>query len=92
MLLAEGGELRGQALKTRLEDHYDAHVEPSKFYDSLEALERTGHVERRTDGLQDVYALTEAGERAMLEHLRWVTGCIETGGARRDDDRGESGE
>lgn len=84
VLLAAAGELRGQALKARLEEHYDTHLDPASFYGSLEALVDSGHVEERTDGIHEVYALTSAGERAMLEHLRWLTDRIEEGGSALD--------
>ncbi|MDG5760054.1 PadR family transcriptional regulator [Natronococcus sp. A-GB1] len=76
-LLAAEGELRGQQLKSRLESHYDERLEPKSFYGSLSALLETGFVEKRTEGLHDVYALTETGERRVREHGEWVRTCIE---------------
>lgn len=69
---AKGGELRAQELKTRLERRYDDHVDPGQFYGALEGLERTGVVESRTEGLADVYSLTEAGERRLREQFEWM--------------------
>jgi DNA-binding PadR family transcriptional regulator len=76
-LLHAEGELRAQRLKTRLEAHYDSSIEPSQFYSILDALEKTGHVEKRAEGLHDVYSLTEGGEQALLEHYDWLSECVE---------------
>ncbi|MFC6768491.1 PadR family transcriptional regulator [Natrinema soli] len=76
---AEEGELRGQQLKSRLESHYDDRLEPKSFYGSLSALVDAGFVEKRTEGLHDVYALTDGGERRVREHFEWVRGCLEDG-------------
>ncbi len=77
LLAAAEDELRGQQLKTRLESHYDDRLEPKSFYGSLSALVDAGFVEKRTEGLHDVYALTEAGERRAREHGAWVRDCLE---------------
>jgi DNA-binding PadR family transcriptional regulator len=69
---AEGGELPAQKLKTRLERHYDTRIEPKRFYGSLEDLQRKGFVESRTDGLTDVYTLSDAGERRLRDHYEWL--------------------
>ncbi|SEW00505.1 PadR family transcriptional regulator [Natrinema salifodinae] len=74
---AEDGELRGQRLKSRLESHYDDRLEPKSFYGSLSALVEAGFVEKRTEGIYDVYALTDAGERRVREHYEWVRDCLE---------------
>ena len=76
-LLAAEGELRGQQLKSRLESYYDERLEPKSFYGSLSALVETGFVEKRTEGLHDVYALTEAGERRVRDHGEWVRTCLD---------------
>lgn len=78
---ADDGELRGQALKSRLESHYDDRLEPKAFYGSLSALVDAGFVEKRTEGIHDVYALTDAGERRVREHYEWVRECLESEGA-----------
>lgn len=78
-LLHADGELRRQRLKTKLEAHYDSSIDPSQFYAVLDALERAGHVEKRQEGLQDVYALTDRGEAALLAHYEWLTECVESG-------------
>ncbi|AFZ71925.1 PadR family transcriptional regulator [Natronobacterium gregoryi] len=78
LLAAEGedGALRGQELKSRLESHYDERLEPKSFYGSLSALVDAGFVEKRTAGLHDVYALTEAGRRRVSEHYAWINDCL----------------
>lgn len=63
---------RGQQLKSALESHYDDRIDPSSFYGSLSALVDAGLVERREDGLHDVYSLTEAGTRRLDDHVSWV--------------------
>ncbi|WP_440765698.1 PadR family transcriptional regulator [Natronorubrum sp. DTA7] len=77
---AEDGELRSQQLKSRLEAHYDDHLEPKAFYGSLSALVDAGFVEKRTEGIYDVCALTEGGERRVREHYDWVQECLEGDG------------
>jgi len=74
---SEDGELPAQKLKTRLERHYDTRIEPKRFYGSLEDLERKGFVESRTDGLTDVYGLTEAGDRRLRDHYDWLQSQLE---------------
>ena len=76
---AEDGELRGQQLKSHLESHYDDRIEPKAFYGSLSALVDAGFVEKRTEGLYDVYSLTDAGDRRVREHYEWVRDCLESG-------------
>ncbi|WP_049923104.1 PadR family transcriptional regulator [Halopiger djelfimassiliensis] len=75
---ADDGELRGQRLKSRLESHYDDRIEPKSFYGSLSALEDAGFVEKRTAGIHDVYALTDAGERRVTRHYEWMRERLET--------------
>ncbi|MEY7848006.1 PadR family transcriptional regulator [Natrarchaeobius sp. A-rgal3] len=77
VLLVADGPLRGQQLKSRLEAHYDDRLEPKSFYGSLSALVDAGFVEKRTDGIHDVYALTDAGERRVREHFEWVRDCVD---------------
>ncbi|MFC6717301.1 PadR family transcriptional regulator [Natrialbaceae archaeon GCM10025810] len=89
VLLAAEGELRGQQLKSRLESHYDDRIEPKAFYGSLSALVDAGFVEKRTEGIHDVYALTEGGERRVREHYAWMRGLLEKNLESGDDRRGE---
>lgn len=74
---AEDGGLPAQKLKTRLERHYDDRIEPRQFYGAIEDLERKGFVESHTEGLSDVYALTDAGERRLRNHYEWLRDTLE---------------
>ncbi|ELZ45946.1 transcriptional regulator, PadR-like family protein [Halorubrum californiense DSM 19288] len=78
-LLYEHGELRAQSAKSRLESHYDERIDPGSFYGTLSALVESGYLDRRTEGIADVYALTEAGETALLDHYAWLGERIESG-------------
>lgn len=78
-LLYGAGELRAQQLKSRLESHYESRIEPQQYYGALDRLVSTGHVEERTEGIHDVYSLTDAGERALREHYAWFTDRVEEG-------------
>ena len=70
--LLAGDPMQAQALKSRLDSHYDERIEPRSFYGALETLEEQGFVETRTEGIHDVYALTEAGGRRLREHYAWL--------------------
>ncbi len=70
--LLAGEQLQAQALKSRLESHYDERIEPKSFYGALDALEDSGFLETRTEGIHDVYALTGAGERRLRDHYEWL--------------------
>ncbi|MFD1599551.1 helix-turn-helix transcriptional regulator [Halobellus rarus] len=72
-LLYEAGELRGQKLKTALERHYETRLDPKSFYGSLDALVDRGLVACETEGIHDVYRLTEAGVRGVESHHAWLT-------------------
>jgi len=76
-LLYDAGELRAQPLKSRLESHYGERIDPQSFYATLTSLVESGFLARRTEGIADVYALTEAGERALLDHYEWLSARIE---------------
>lgn len=71
------GEPTGQECKAALEDHYGDRVAPEAFYGALDALADAGHVEKRVEGIHDRYALTAAGERALLDHREWVAETVE---------------
>ncbi len=71
--LLAGEKLQAQALKSRLESHYGERLEPTSFYGALDALEDNGFVERREDGIHDVYVLTDAGEGHLQDHYEWLT-------------------
>ncbi|WP_458204604.1 PadR family transcriptional regulator [Haladaptatus sp. NG-SE-30] len=77
IILADAGELRGQRLKTRLETHYDTSLEPKRFYGTLDRLVESGHVEKRVEGLYDVFSLTEVGEKRLREQLEWMKEKVE---------------
>ncbi|MFC7235948.1 PadR family transcriptional regulator [Halosegnis marinus] len=64
-LLLYGEERKVQKLKTALGRRYDRRVRPKQFDGAIRALEEAGHVERRTEGIADVLALTERGERGV---------------------------
>ncbi|MWV63788.1 PadR family transcriptional regulator [Halorubrum sp. JWXQ-INN 858] len=78
-LLYDAGELRAQSLKSRLESHYDERIDPASFYGTLTALVESGFLDRRTEGIADVYALTDAGERALLDHYEWLGDRVDEG-------------
>lgn len=63
---------QAQALKSRLESHYDTRIEPKSFYGALESLDDAGFVERESEGIHDVYLLTEGGRRMLRDHVSWV--------------------
>ncbi|MFW5938016.1 MAG: PadR family transcriptional regulator [Halanaeroarchaeum sp.] len=77
-------EPTGQQAKTALEDHYDDRLEPRAVHGALDELERAGYLTRTVDGLQDRYALTDAGEAALLDHYEWLRESIETGDDEAD--------
>ena len=75
-VLYDLGEATGQECKTALEAHYDRRLSPETFYGALDTLVETGHAEERVDGIHDRYALTDAGERALLAHHEWLADCV----------------
>ena len=77
ILLAEAGELRGQRLKSKLESHYDRQLDPKQYYATLERLVESGHVEKRVEGLYDVYSLTEIGQQRLREQFEWMRERVE---------------
>ena len=83
-LVHDAGEVRAQSLKNRLESHYDDRIDPGSFYGSLSALVDAGFLERRTEGIADVYALTDAGERALLDHYEWLSARVDGGRDLKD--------
>lgn len=70
LLAAESRQ--AQALKAALESHYDTRIDPKSFYGALDALEKQGFVDTRTEGIHDVYELTDSGERRLREHVEWM--------------------
>jgi DNA-binding PadR family transcriptional regulator len=67
-----GESLGAQAVKAELSRHYDERIDPQSFYGALEALVDAGFVRAETEGIHDVYSLTEAGERRLREHYTWL--------------------
>ncbi|CQR50372.1 MULTISPECIES: DNA-binding protein [Haloferax] len=90
-VLYDAGELRGQKLKTRLERYYDLRIDPQSFYGTLDALVESGHLERRTEGIYDVYALTDAGAGRVESYYEWLAARVENG-ERRTADADEVGD
>jgi len=78
------GEARGPELKRRLERHYDDRLDSKRFYDRLSALESSGHVERHVDGLDDIYSLTDRGERGVRTQRQWLGECVETADGKEE--------
>jgi len=85
-VLLAGESMQAQALKTRLEDHYDERIDPESFYGALDTLERGGFVETRTEGIHDVYALTDAGRERLREHLDWMLDHVDRAAGRDADE------
>lgn len=71
ILLASEG-LQAQALKSRLESHYDERIDPRSFYAALDTLEENGFVDTRTEGIHDIYELSDEGRTRLVEHLEWA--------------------
>ncbi|NHN49931.1 PadR family transcriptional regulator [Halostella sp. JP-L12] len=71
-VLLYGERRRGQQLKADVEAHYDGRLDPDRFYGAMQKLVRAGYVEKGREGLHDVYALTDAGERAVEDHAAWI--------------------
>ena len=76
-VLLYGQERRAQKLKSALEARYDRRVKPDRFYGALETLESKGFVEKRVEGLEDVYSLTAAGRRAVEAQYEWMRERLE---------------
>jgi DNA-binding PadR family transcriptional regulator len=71
-LIYDEGPLHGQALKSRLESHYDERIDPKSFYGALDSLVEGGHLELQESGIHDEYLLTDAGRRMVEDHYEWV--------------------
>jgi DNA-binding PadR family transcriptional regulator len=77
IVLYDGGPLHGQALKSRLESHYDERIDPKSFYGALDALVETGHLEMQESGIHDEYRLTEPGREMVRDQFEWMRERIE---------------
>ena len=65
-------ERRAQKLKSALEARYGRRVKPDRFYGALDSLENNGFVEKRVEGLEDVYSLTDAGRQSVETQFEWM--------------------
>lgn len=72
ILLAGEDGLNAQTLKTRLERHYDERIDPKSFYGALGAMVDSGFLAKETDGIADVYSLSEAGRARLDEQREWM--------------------
>jgi DNA-binding PadR family transcriptional regulator len=76
-VLLYGEERRAQGLKSALESRYDRRLKPDRFYGALETLESKGFVEKRIEGLEDVYSLTDAGRTGVEAQFEWMRTHLE---------------
>ena len=65
-------EQRAQSVKTALQRRYNRRIRQKQFEGCVNALVDAGHVERRVEGIADVLALTEAGERGVKKQQEWL--------------------
>lgn len=86
-VLLYGEPERRQKLKSRLQRRYDRQVRPKQFAGALEAMERSGHVEKRVDGIHDVYALTDEGAARVERQYEWMRELV----AERKEDEADGG-
>lgn len=70
-------EPRDRELKRELEAHYESRVEPREFYGALDRLVESGFLGKSADGVHDRVVLTDAGERALLDHVEWIRTQVE---------------
>ncbi|ELK55347.1 DNA-binding protein [Haloferax volcanii] len=87
-VLYDAGELRGQKLKTRLERYYDLRIDPQSFYGTLDALVEAGHLRRRTEGIYDVYGLTDTGAERVESYHAWLAERVANGARAAEDAEG----
>ncbi|MFB6251036.1 MAG: DNA-binding protein [Halobellus sp.] len=78
VLLYDQGPVRGQQLKTALERQYDTRLDPQSFHGSLDALVDRGLVAVETEGIHDVYRLTDAGAERVEAHFAWLTARVDS--------------
>jgi DNA-binding PadR family transcriptional regulator len=76
-ILLYGRERRAQSLKSDLESHYDRRVKPDRFYGAVETLESKGYLQKRVEGLEDVYSLTDAGAASVEAQFEWMRERVE---------------
>jgi DNA-binding PadR family transcriptional regulator len=71
-ILLYGEDRRAQQLKSALQDHYDRRIRPEQFRGALRELEASGDVEKRIEGLADVFSLTEQGRQRVERQYEWL--------------------
>lgn len=71
------GEPRAQQVKRALESHYEERIKPRDFHGTMDSLVQTGFLKHTVDGVHDRYSLTDAGERALLDHHEWLQESLE---------------
>lgn len=76
-ILLYGKDRRAQQVKSALQDRYDRRIDPKQFRGALRALEDGGYVEKRVEGLADVFSLTAAGERSVERQYEWLREVVE---------------
>lgn len=77
IVLADEPGLHAQQLKARIGERYDERIDPATFRAALAQLVDTGHLEVRTDGIHDAYALTDAGRAMLEEQCSWMQEHVE---------------
>jgi DNA-binding PadR family transcriptional regulator len=74
----------GLAIKRQLEEYYGDEVNHGRLYPNLDDLVEEGLVEKsQLDKRTNEYALTDAGEGAVLDQLEWGLSKFVTDEARR---------
>lgn len=76
-VLLYGDDERAQTLKSAIEARYDRRVKPDRFYGAVDALESNGYLEKRVEGLEDVYSLTDPGRAAVETQYEWMKEHVE---------------
>jgi len=84
-ILLYGEEYRTQKLKTALQRRYDRRIRPKQFEGAVNALVDDGYVERRVDGIADVVALTDRGERGVEAQYEWLRSRVETSDEKKSN-------
>jgi len=75
----------GLAIKRQLEEYYGDEVNHGRLYPNLDDLVEEGLVEKsELDKRTNQYALTEAGEGAVLDQVEWTLSKFVTDEARRE--------
>ena len=73
LVILSSEPMYGLAIKRELEEYYQDEVNHGRLYPNLDELVEQGLLSKSAlDKRTNEYALTEAGEAAILEHLSWV--------------------